>query len=131
MEILIDNEFAILKVYPEKKIVHHEIKQFIYGEHFYELMTRGADAFIEHECTKWLSDDRKNEALRQEDIEWGQKNWEGRILEKGWKHWALVMPTKVIGQINMRGIVDRYKGMGVTVQIFDDPDKAMEWLDSQ
>ena len=128
---LLNNEFATLIVYPEKRIVHHRFKKYIYGEAFQEVMTKGADIFIEHHCNKWLSDDRENAALRKEDIEWGQKFWENRILEQGWKFWALVMPKKVIGQINMRGIVDRYKSLGVTVQIFDDPDKAMQWLEAQ
>ena len=94
-------------------------------------MTRGADVFIEHGCNKWLSDDRENEALRKEDIEWGQLHWEKRILDKGWKYWALVMPKKVIGKISMRQIVDRYKGLGATVEIFSDPEEAMKWLEKQ
>ena len=116
---------------PIKKIVHHQIKKFIYGEPLKTLMTRGADVFIEHGCTKWLSDNRNNSALRKEDVEWGQQNWEGRILKKGWKFWALVMPEKVVGQMNMQKIVDRYADIGVTVEIFSDPDKAMSWLEKQ
>lgn len=73
----------------------------------------------------------KNSALRPQDVEWGQHNWENRILSKGWKYWAVVMPEKVIGQMNMRGIIERYAGMGVTVKIFSDPDEAMTWLSNQ
>ena len=40
------------------------------------MLTRGADVFIENKCTKWLSDDQENAALRKEDIEWGQSHWE-------------------------------------------------------
>jgi hypothetical protein len=131
MEKVLDNEFATLYVYPEKKVVHHVIKKFIFGDAFRTLMTRGADVFEEYNCSKWLSDDRKNSALKQEDVEWGQINWENRILAKGWKYWALVMPEKAIGQMNMRRLVDRYAGMGVTVSVFSDPDKAMAWLNSR
>lgn len=59
MEKVLDNEFATLYAYPEKKIVHHVIKKFIFGEAFQKLMTTGADIFIKYRCTKWLSDDRK------------------------------------------------------------------------
>ena len=131
MEKILENEYATLVVYPEKKIVHHTIHKFIFGEPFRNLMTKGADVYIEQGCTKWLSDDRKNSALSEEDIQWGQENWENRILDAGWKYWALVMPEKVIGQMNMKRIADRYDGMGVTVQVFSDPDEAMSWLEAQ
>lgn len=128
---LIDNEYCSLYCYPEHGTIHHIVHKFIFGEAFQNLMTTGADAFIEHGCTKWLSDDRSNSALRQEDVEWGQEHWEGRILEKGWKYWALIMPEKALGKTNMRRIVDRYASMGVTVQIFSDFDSAFDWLKKQ
>ncbi|WP_319477941.1 hypothetical protein [Marispirochaeta aestuarii] len=128
---LLDNDSLSLYVYPEHGIVHHEIHKFVFGETWREMMMKGADAFIEHGCTKWLSNDKSNSAMRQEDLEWGQKNWEGRILEKGWKYWALMMPEKAIGKMNMRPIVDRYAGMGVTVQIFSEFDDAFKWLTQQ
>ncbi len=131
MKKILDNEFATLIVYPGKKIVHHKYKKFIFGDAFREVMTTGADAFIKYECIKWLSDDRENAALRQEDIKWGQKNWEKRILDVGWKYWALVMPKKTVGQITMKEIIDRNKELGVTVEIFNNPTQAMEWLEKQ
>ena len=131
MKKIVDNEFATLIVYPGRKIVHHRFKKFIFGEAFQDIMTKGADLFIQYNCTKWLSDDRENTAFRQEDIKWSQKFWEKRILEAGWKHWALVMPKKAVGQIAMKEIIDRNKGMGVTVEIFNNPTQAMEWLEKQ
>ncbi len=131
MKKILENEYATLYVHPEKKIVHHVIHKFIHGEAFRELMTKGADAFIECKCSKWLSDDRENSALPQKDIEWGQLNWENRILEKGWKFWALIMPEKAIGQMNMKRIKDRYESLGVTVEVFGDPVTAMNWLERQ
>jgi len=131
MKKIMDNEFATLIVYPGKKIVHHRFKKFIFGEAFREVMTKGADVFIQHSCTKWLSDDRENAALRQEDIQWGQKHWEKRILDAGWKHWALIMPKKAVGQITMKEIIVRNKELGVTVEIFSNPTQTMEWLEKQ
>ncbi len=131
MEKILDNEFAKLIVHPGKKIVHHQLKRYIFGDAFKEVMTKGGDAFIKYECTKWLSDDRENAALRQEDIQWSQKHWEKRIFDAGWKHWAVIMPKKTVGQISMKGIIDRNKDMGVTVETFPNPTQAMEWLEKQ
>jgi hypothetical protein len=128
---IIDNEFATLIVYPGKKIVHHKYKKFIFGEAFQEVMTQGADVFIKYKCTKWLSDDRDNAAMRQEDITWSQTFWEKRIRETGWKYWALIMPKKTVGQIAMKEIIDRNKELGVIVEIFTNPTQAMEWLEKQ
>lgn len=131
MKIIVDTPQVTLRVYPEKKIIHHEIHQFIFGETFQNLMMQGADAFEKHRCTKWLSDDRGNSAIRPEDVEWAQATWEPRIMRAGWKHWALVLPKKVVGQMSMRKIVERYGQQGVKVEIFSDPQQAMAWLERQ
>lgn len=131
MKTIIENQYATLQVYPEKRIIHHQIHKFIYGDAFRELMTKGADAFEVYKCTKWLSDDRGNSALRTDDIEWGQEVWEPRIMKAGWKHWALVLPEKILGQMNMKRIVDRYNQIGVNVRTFSDPELAMKWLEQQ
>ena len=131
INIIIDNSDVTLRVYPDKKIVHHEIHQFIYGETYRELMLKGADAFEKHHCTKWLSDDRGSSALRREDIEWATSFWEPRIMKAGWKYWALILPEKVIGQLYMKRLVERGDQQGITVQLFSDPAKAMAWLGRQ
>jgi hypothetical protein len=131
MKVIINNEFAKLIVHPGKKIVHHQFKKYIFGNAFREVMTKGVDVFIKYECTKWLSDDRENAALKQEDIQWSQIRWEKRILDKGWKSWAVILPKKAVGQITMKGIIDRNKELGVSVEIFTNPTQAMEWLEKQ
>jgi hypothetical protein len=51
-------------------------------------------------------------------------------MAAGWKFWAIVMPDKKIGQMNMQSIIDLYKEKCVTIQIFDDPAEALKWLES-
>ena len=131
MTIIIDNEHATLQVYANKGIVHHKFNKFIYGEPFKEVLNKGAEAFEQYKCFKWLSDDRENSALRPEDVEWAQTVWEPRILKAGWKHWALILPKKVVGQMNMNRIVDRYKTIGINVEIFTEFEKAIVWLEQQ
>lgn len=128
-EVIIENDDVSLYCYPEIGVVHHVLHKFCYGDTFRNLMTKGADTFIKYKCTKWLSNDKSNSALRQEDIEWGQKNWEGRII-KNWKYWALIVPNKVVGQMSMKPIIQRYAGMGVQVQLFENEKDALDWLAS-
>lgn len=127
---LLENADVSLYCYPELGVVHHVIHKFVYGDTFRNLMTMGADAFIEHGCTKWLSDDRSSAILRDEDAQWGQENWEHRILEKGWKYWALIMPEKIAGQLNTKKLIERYTGMGLDVRTFEKDTEAMDWLSS-
>ena len=131
MKTILDNEFATVNVHPDKKILQHKFHKFIFGDAFREVLTKGVDAFEENHCTKWLSDDRNNSALKQEDLTWTQTIWEPRVLKAGWKYWALVMPDKTVGKMSMKGLVDHYAKVGVTVEIFDSPEKGMAWLESK
>jgi hypothetical protein len=62
--------------------------------------------------------------------EWGITNWFPRVFNSGWKYWAIVMPDKVVGQMNMKRFIDNYAQQGLAIQIFDDPDEALKWLES-
>ena len=80
---------------------------------------------------KWLSDDRNNSALPPEDSNWAIETWNPRVLNAGWKYWAVVTPEKVIGQLNLQRFVEMYSEMGVTVKVFTDADAALAWLKSE
>ena len=130
-ETIIDNEYASLWFHQDKKIVHHQFHQFVHGQYFRDVLTKGADVFEQYSAEKWLSDDRGNGALSPEDAQWGQDVWEQRVLQAGWKYWAIVMPEKIVGQMNMRQWAKRYSDQGVTVELFSDPDEALAWLERQ
>jgi hypothetical protein len=125
----LDNELATVRVHTEKHLIHHEFKKFIYGQPFRDALTAGAELMEKHQATKWLSDDRKNSAIPAADSEWARTVWYPRVVKAGWKHWAVVLPEMVVGQMNMRRFIDDYSRDGLTVRVFTDPDQAMEWLD--
>ncbi len=131
MQKILNNEFVTVTVYPDKKIVHHEFHKFIYGDAFRNALMSGADAFEKNHCTKWLSDDRGNSAVKNEDLAWAKQNWETKVLKSGWKHWALVLPEKVVGQLSMKDIIAAYTALGLNVKTFSDPESAMSWLEKQ
>lgn len=128
---IVDNELVALWYHPKEKIVHHCLRTFVYGDTFRNLLLKGAEVFREHGSVKWLSDDRGNSAIRPEDSQWGVDVWTPLVMEGGWRYWAVVMPEKVLGQMNMRRFLKMYKEMGVTVEAFTDPDVAFEWLAAQ
>ncbi len=126
--IALDNQFATVWYHPEDKIVHHHFKKYIYGQAFRDVLTKGAEIFEEYGATRWLSDDRNNSALHPDDSGWGVEVWTPRVLQAGWQYWAVVMPEKIVGQMSMQRLIKMYLDMGVTVQVFSDPDKALAWL---
>lgn len=127
-ETIIDNEAATLYHYPENKIVHHVFHKFIYGEDFRQVLTAGVELFRKHGAYKWLSDDRLNSAIPTEDVEWSMQQWAPQALAAGWKHWAVVMPDKIAGQLNMNRFFKRYIETGLNIQVFTTPEEALEWL---
>jgi hypothetical protein len=129
-ETILSTEYATLWFHPEKKIVHHAFHKFIYGEEFRKILEKGVEVFKQHGAHKWLSDDRLTSALPAEDLDWGFNNWFPRVWAAGWRYWALVMPDKVAGQMNLNRIAKHYIDQGLNIQVFADPDEALKWLES-
>jgi hypothetical protein len=128
--ILINNEYVSLQYHPGKKIVHHELKQWVPTEPFREALTKEAELFEKYGAQKLLSDDRGNGALYRDAEEWATNVWGPRAINAGWQYWAIVMPEKALGKMNMRSIISMYAEKGITVQTFANTDEAMHWLES-
>jgi len=126
--VVLENEFVYLWYHPEARIVHHQFRKFMWGEPFREVLNEGLKVFMREGATKWLSDDRQNSALSKADTEWSMSDWFPRVIKAGWKHWAIVLPQNVIGQMNMARIISTYSEKGITVGVFDNPGPAFEWL---
>jgi hypothetical protein len=129
--VLLDTEFSTVWLYPKERVVHHQFKKFIFGEDFRKTLNTGLEAFNNKLADKWMSDDRENAALSQADTSWGEQVWFPAVLAAGWKYWAILVPKKAIGKMNIKGVIEHFSQGGVKVQIFDDPEKGMEWLISQ
>jgi hypothetical protein len=130
-ELLLENEFASLWFYPVTGIVHHQFHQPISGQAFRNILNLGFKLVQEGRARMWLSDDRANTMLPPEDSEWSSGYWLPRMVAAGWTHWAIVLPEKRLGQVNMRRIIGDVTERKVTAESFSDPVEAMAWLESQ
>ena len=130
-KVILDNEFMTLWYHPDKKIIHHEFHKFTQGETLRDCLSAGAEQMEFKGAQKWLSDDRKNTVVGEDDMKWTSTVWRPRVIKAGWKYWALVLPEKTIGKMNMNRIIKDYGETGVTVQAFSDPDEALKWLEAQ
>ena len=127
-ETVIETPFASLWYYPAERIVHHQIHKFIYGEAFRELLMKGAEVLEANRATKWVSDDRNNGALRSEDKTWADTCWQPLVIRAGWKTWAIVLPETIVGQMNMRRVVQGEGPLRLEVQLFTSPEEALAWI---
>jgi len=130
-ELILDNGYMTVWYDPEKKIVHHQMHKFTYGQALRDGLSAGAAMLEEKGAQKWLSDDRENTTLGKDDLNWTATFWRPRVKKAGLKYWAIVIPQKIFGQMVMKRIVEEYANTGVTVQIFTDPAEAMKWLEAQ
>lgn len=127
---VLDNEFVTLVYRPASKIVHHTMKRIPTSEAFRALLVRGAELVEEHGAQKWLSDDRNNTVVREDDADWADTMWAPRVIRAGFTYWAIVLPAAAIGQLNMRRFAGEYRERGVTVSVFEQPEPALIWLES-
>jgi len=130
-ELIMENDSAVLWYHPESKIVHHQIKKYVYGKELQELLLKGTELLKEKGAIKWLSDDRNSNAIRKADAEWGASVWFPLTVQYGWKYWAIVQPEKLIGQLDMKRRIEQYAEKGITAKMFSDLDEALEWLEAQ
>lgn len=130
-QVVLDSEFANVWVYPNKKVIHHQFKKYTYGDKLKDVLLTGLKTLEKHNCNKWLSDDRVNSALSQEDNEWSVKVWAPLAVKAGWKYWALVLPEKLIGKLYMKRVVADFAKMGVKVELFTSSEEGLAWLDKQ
>jgi len=126
---ILDDRSASLWYHPDKGVVHHKLHAFPASGVFRRLLEASAELVEKHQATKYLSDDRDNLVVDPEDIKWAEQNWYPRVVKAGLKHWALVMPSSIVGTLQAKGIVENRRRQGLDVESFEDVEAAMAWLD--
>ena len=120
-----------LYYHQDARIVHHEIRLFVTGQEFRDLLEAGSDLLRKNMARKWLSDDRGQWVLAKEDLDWSEAHWAPQTARAGWKYWAIVRAEKVLAKIAMEQLVTKYGKLGVKAQFFTNPADALVWLQKQ
>jgi len=128
---VIDDEFVTLWYHPDEKVVHHQIHKFLVAGVFERLLSKGAELLETHGATKWLSDDRNNVVVSPEDLAWSDTVWAPRVLKAGFKHWAIVVPSTAVAELQMKALRTKRQKQGLTVEMFERVEDAMAWLESR
>jgi hypothetical protein len=127
-EIILDECGLALWYYPETRIVHHLLRKYPGVAALQSALEAGLGLLRNRGACKWLSDDRRGGALPRAHLEWGLNVWGPSAAAAGWKYWALIPPSELLGSANMRRVAEIYAGMGVTTKTFTETQAAMDWL---
>ena len=128
--VVIDSDAVQMQYHPDKGILEHRFLKNVWGATFRDALDKGVATLEPHGGHKWLSDDRANAAVPQDDTEWALNDWFPRAKKTGWKYWAIVLPEPIMGQMNMKRFISTYSAKGVTTRVFDDPALALAWLEN-
>lgn len=128
--IIVQNDYMTIKYLPERSIIHHTVHKPVSGAIFRDSLNTATEFLKENGVTKWLSDDRLNGPLPQEDVEWGFNEWNRRAIGYGWKYWALVVPSEVEAAGSLVPVISNLHDLGLRMQVFTNAEDALEWLDS-
>lgn len=130
-DIILDNEWMTLRYYPVDGIIHHTWKKNCSGQVFREMMLGASEYLGSHKGSKWLSDDRHFTVMTEEDSLWGRSVWFEKTIHAGWKHWAILLPERHVGQESMQMMVNEYRAVGINAKVFSTLESAMDWLRAQ
>ena len=129
--IILENEWGVVRHNPTHNYIYHTFLQDLEGEDVRLILNTGLETMRRHSSRKWLSDDRLNGPVSQEDLDWSWDVWAPQAVELGWTHWALVVPEALAGRASMVELVKVYMQLGVRVRVFADLDQARKWLIAQ
>lgn len=134
--VILENELGLVQyheVVGRSGIVHHQIRGPVSGEAFRQLLLQGLETLKAKHATKWLSDDRFVTTIDPGEAPWSDTVWWPRMLEAGWKYWAILGPNQPEGggkaafqlsSFAMRAALAN----GLTVRFFSEPESALAWL---
>jgi hypothetical protein len=128
---VVENEFITLWYEPETKIVSHEFHQPASGNVFRTAMLAGVEQLRNNGAYKWLSNDKRNAALNEEDLAWVLATWQQAAIAAGWKYWAIILPGSAFGQDSLQQLIAAFESKGVVTRAFSDISMAKRWLTAQ
>ena len=130
-DIVIESEQISVWCYPKLRIVHHEMHRHCHGEPFRQALLAGQGALRQHGAVGWLSDDRRNGPLPDDDEKWATSVWFPQTRAAGWRFWAMVVPERAVGKLNVKRFVELYRQRGIEASMFAEPAPALAWLKEQ
>jgi len=96
---------------------------------FSELLEAEITALKTHHGSRVLADCRRQKVLSPADQERANQAWLPRALAAGLKRFAVVVPSSVLAEENLKSSLDSVPSAVLDVAYFATPEQARDWLD--
>ena len=98
------------------------------ADEFAELLEAEIVALRKHHGTRILADCRRQKVLNPKDQDRANREWVPRALAAGLKRFAVVVPSSVLADVNLKASLDRVPPTALQVAYFNTPEEARDWL---
>jgi len=95
---------------------------------FTALLNAEIDALRKHHGSRVLADCRRQKVLNPADQERANEEWLPRALAAGLKRFAVVVPTSVLAEVNIKNSLGMVPATTLEVAYFATPEEARDWL---
>ncbi len=127
---VVQNDYITILCDTDHKVIQHTIHKPIDTKTLITSLDAGIQAMAKYGATKWLSDDRLNGELSNDDKDWIFNQFPTRAMNAGWKFWAIIVPHEVAGRASMVDMVFDYTQRGILTRTFTNPADGKKWLES-
>ena len=127
MEILIDNEWAILEYDASKKLMMITWKKVVNSDEYIAVNTEVLQALVKHAPYGYVADIRKQGVIGPENAKWMTEVAQPKAVEVGVKKLAIIIDNDIFKKFyadNLKKSVVEM-GSGVTLQYFMSPEEAI------
>ncbi|HXN79027.1 MAG TPA: STAS/SEC14 domain-containing protein [Candidatus Dormibacteraeota bacterium] len=95
---------------------------------FADLLEAEIHALREHKGSRLLADCRRQKVLNPADQDRANEQWLPRALAAGLKRFAVVVPSSVLAEVNLRASLATVPAAALEVAYFATPAEARDWL---
>jgi hypothetical protein len=95
---------------------------------FSELLEAEITALKKHQGSRVLADCRRQKVLNPADQDKANQAWLPRALAAGLKRFAVVVPSSLLAEVNLKSSLDSVPSTVLDVAYFATPEQARDWL---
>lgn len=113
---------------PERRCVYAEFKGFANSAEFRASTTKVIDAIRDKQAHLLISDNRRLEALSDQDQLWIRDTWTPLAVKAGLTRIAVVLAPTGLGRFASEQILSQIGNVEFATCTFDSPAEAMQWI---
>jgi hypothetical protein len=127
-EVYSDEPWLSIRWDAERRCVYAEFKGFATSIEFRASTTNVINAIRDKHATRLISDNRRLEALSDNDQLWLRDEWTPLAVKAGLKRIAVVLAPTGLGRFASQNVLSQIGNIKFVTHTFDSPDEALTWI---